>query len=282
MNQFSIKFAVIIPIYNRPEYLFSSIDSVCRQTYCPTQVIVVDDFSDNQYLAEFAGIISGFQDRLLISYVRLDFNMGPACARNRAIEVLIPSVTHISFLDSDDVWHPCKLQVIAKAYARLDCDILLHKYTNSRAEFGSRLPLGLSGSRNSVRKIASIDALISNPCQTSCLSMARSSMLPFPSGQRYCEDYCLILYALALGRSVSYVDYPFTLLGREQHSAGGLSVNVFQMRIGEIKSYWQYAYHAGTLYFFPLLVLWSFFKALLLFVRLSIKRASSCFLSSLS
>ncbi len=275
MKQFSIKFAVIIPIYNRPEYLFSSIDSVCRQTYCPTQVIVVDDFSDNRYLAEFAGIISGFQDRLPISYVRLDFNMGPACARNRALEILIPSVTHISFLDSDDVWHPCKLQVIAKAYARLDCDILLHKYTNSRAEFGSRLPLGLGDSCNSVRKIASIDALISNPCQTSCLSMARSSMVPFPLGQRYCEDYCLILSALALGRTVYQADFPLTLLGREQHSAGGLSVHILQMRIGEIKSYWQYACHAGILYCFPILVLLSLFKASLLFIRLSIKRASS-------
>lgn len=276
MNRPPIKFAVIIPIHNRPEYLYSSVHSVFRQTYCTEQVIVVDDFSDNQCQKEFAVIISVFQELLPISYLRLDSNMGPACARNRALEILNPYVTHISFLDSDDVWHPCKLQAVASIYARLDCDIVLHKYTNSRKAFHFRLPPGLSDSCNSVRKIGSLDALLSNPCQTSCLSMARSSMLPFPSGQRYCEDYCLILSALALGRTVYQADYPLTLLGREQHSAGGLSFHILRMRIGEIKSYWQYACHAGNLYCFPILVLLSLFKASLLFIRLSIKRASSC------
>ena len=207
-----------------------------------------------------------------ISYMRLESNVGPACARNRALEILNPSVTHISFLDSDDVWHPCKLQAVARVYAHFKCDIVLHKYTCCNATFSQELTFLIDDSCNNVRRIPTLNALLSNPCQTSCLSMTRSSMLPFPLGQRYCEDYCLILSALALGRSVFKIDFPLTLLGRAQHSAGGLSSNIFKMRIGEIRAYWKYASHMGTLFSFPLLAFLSLFKAFLLFFRLLVLR----------
>jgi len=272
LNTSHVKFAVIIPIYNRPEYLYSSIESVCRQIYSPEQVIIVDDSSDHGYIADFAAIISGFRDRLPISYMRLESNVGPACARNRAFEILNPSVTHISFLDSDDVWHPCKLQAVARIYAHFNCDIVLHKYTSCSVTFSQELTLLHDDSCNSARRIHSLNALLSNPCQTSCFSMTRSSILPFPLGQRYCEDYCLILSALALGRSVFKIDSSLTFLGRAQHSAGGLSSNIIKMRIGEIRAYWQFASHTSSLYSFPLLVFLSFSKALLLFFRLSVMR----------
>ena len=272
MNLLHVKFAVIIPIHNRPEYLYSSVESVCNQTYSPIQVIIVDDFSDHGYIADFAAILSGFRDRLPITYMRLESNVGPACARNRALEILNPSVTHISFLDSDDIWHPFKLQAVARAYAYYDCDIVLHEYTSSNVTAGLEPAFLLDNSCNSAKRITSLNALLSNPCQTSCLSMTRSAMLPFPLGQRYCEDYCLILSALALGRSVFKIDSPLTLLGRAQHSVGGLSSNLFRMRIGEIRAYLKYAIHTGTLCFFPLLVFLSLSKAILLFVRLSVMR----------
>jgi len=276
MNPSNVKFAVIIPIYNRPEYLYSSVKSVCCQTHSPIQVIIVDDCSDFSYVADFTAILSAFRDRLPITYMRLESNVGPACARNRALEILNPSVTHISFLDSDDVWHPCKLQAVACVYAQLDCDIVLHKYSECSGAFDKELTFFLDDSCKRARRILSLNALLSNPCQTSCLSATRSSMLPFPLGYRYCEDYCLILSALALGRSVFKIDSPLTLLGRAQHSVGGLSSNIFQMRIGEIRSYWKYASYTGTQYSFPLLVFLSLSKALLLFFRLSVMRVLAC------
>lgn len=276
MNPSQVKFAVIIPIYNRPEYFYSSIESVCRQTYIPVQVIIVDDCSDHSYIADFEAILFTFRDRLLINYMRLVSNVGPASARNRALEILNPSVTHISFLDSDDVWHPCKLHAVARVYAQFNCDIVLHNYISSSGSFSKEPTFSLDEASNCARQIFSFNSLLRNPCQTSCLSMSRSSMIPFPLGHRYCEDYCLILSALSLGRVVFKFDSPLTLLGRAQHSAGGLSSNIFKMRIGEIRAYWEYASLTGTLFSFPLLVLLSFSKALFLFFRLSVAQFFAC------
>jgi glycosyltransferase involved in cell wall biosynthesis len=279
MTASSISFAVIIPIFNRPWLLSASLTSACQQTYRPSQILVVDDFSDECYLAEFARIIDSHRAVLPVKYIRLASNMGPATARNSALEHLDSSVTHVSFLDSDDVWHPDKLLAVASVYAAFGSDIVLHSYS-TQAAFGSLSINTLADLTATAKRVSLFASLMSNPCQTSCLAMARSANLPFPSRQRYCEDYCLILVALISRRSVFKIDAPLTILGRAQHSSGGLCEDIIRMRIGELSAYWQCACHSGVLFIFPFLLILSLFKALFLFCRLFVGRLLgllSCF-----
>ena len=275
MTVFPISFAVVIPVFNRPELLSASLDSVCQQTYRPSQVIVVDDFSDECYLAEFARIVNSYAVVLPIKYYRLASNMGPGTARNSALTYLDSSVTHISFLDSDDVWHPDKLLAVARVYAAFGSDIVLHSYSTQVA-FGSVSINTLADLTSTVKRVTPLGSLLSNPCQTSCLTMARSAFLPFPSRQRYCEDYCLILVALVSRRSAFKIDTPLTILGRKQHSSGGLSADIIKMRIGELRAYWHYVCHSGTFCLFPFLLILSLSKALFLFGRLFVGRLFRC------
>ncbi|GJL77932.1 MAG: glycosyl transferase [Nitrospinaceae bacterium] len=106
---------VILPTYNRADFLRESIQSVMFQTFTDFELIVVDDGSTdhtNEVVREFSGI------RTLscpanggVSKAR---NLGIAEARGR----------YICFLDSDDLWVKNKLETqISWMESQKDCQV---------------------------------------------------------------------------------------------------------------------------------------------------------------
>ena len=92
--------SVVIPTYNRYDFLKSALDSVYAQTYLPKEVIVIDDGStDNTSQIQ--------KDFPQIQYFHQE-NAGVSSARNLGIKK--SSCEWIAFLDSDDTWHENKLQ----------------------------------------------------------------------------------------------------------------------------------------------------------------------------
>lgn len=94
--------SVIIPTYNRKDYVQEAIDSVLAQTYTDYEIIVVDDGSTD---GTGEALQVRYGDR--IRYVWQE-NQGESVARNRATEMA--QGEFIAFLDSDDLWMPEKLQ----------------------------------------------------------------------------------------------------------------------------------------------------------------------------
>jgi len=98
--------SVVIPTYNRAQFLARAVLSVCRQTCQCREIIVIDDGSNDgsavlvNKLAETSHIP--------IRYLYHE-NRGPAAARNHGIRVAAAEI--ISFLDSDDHWHRKKLEL---------------------------------------------------------------------------------------------------------------------------------------------------------------------------
>jgi len=92
--------SVVIPTYNRYDFLKSALASVYAQTYLPKEVIVIDDGStDNTSQIQ--------KDFPQIQYFHQE-NAGVSSARNLGIKK--SSCEWIAFLDSDDTWHENKLQ----------------------------------------------------------------------------------------------------------------------------------------------------------------------------
>jgi len=93
---------VILPTWNRAKWLETAIESVLKQTFQDFELIVVDDASTDS-TAEIFNHYSG-----KISTIIFADNLGVSAARNAAIS--ISDSEWIAFLDSDDFWHPEKLQ----------------------------------------------------------------------------------------------------------------------------------------------------------------------------
>nr|WP_277872385.1 glycosyltransferase [Sulfurimonas lithotrophica] len=90
----------MIPTYNRYELLKRALKSVFSQKLLPIEVIVIDDGSNDNT----SKIQNDFPQ---IKYL-YQHNRGVSSARNTGIKKA--SCEWIAFLDSDDEWHPQKLQ----------------------------------------------------------------------------------------------------------------------------------------------------------------------------
>jgi len=93
--------SVIIPTYNRLDFLTGTITSVLKQTYKNIELIVVDDGSTDTTSKE---IPKRFPS---VIYVKQP-HRGVSAARNLGIQ--LAKGNYIAFLDSDDLWLPKKLE----------------------------------------------------------------------------------------------------------------------------------------------------------------------------
>ncbi len=96
------KVSVIIPTYNRVEFLKLTLDSVVSQTYRPLEIIVVDDGSPNTETAELCARYEN------IKYIRIENSGGPALPRNIGIDNATGQF--VAFVDDDDIWLPNKIK----------------------------------------------------------------------------------------------------------------------------------------------------------------------------
>ena len=126
MTQKRPTFSVVIPLYNRADIVSKTIRSVLDQDYQSFEIIVVDDGSKD----DPEPAIAAFGDPR-IRYVRQD-NAGGGAARNRGIEEA--QGHYIAFLDSDDLFLPGKLSVMAAALSRGDTRTIL--YSQMRVDRG--------------------------------------------------------------------------------------------------------------------------------------------------
>ena len=93
--------SVVIPSYNRKDFLKRSIDSAINQTKKPLEIIVVDDGSTDGTEAMIKS------DYDFVKFIKQK-NKGVSAARNIGIKVSIGE--WICFLDSDDEWKKDKLE----------------------------------------------------------------------------------------------------------------------------------------------------------------------------
>jgi glycosyltransferase involved in cell wall biosynthesis len=93
-----------MPLYNCERYLQESVDSVLNQTYDNLELIIIDDGSTDKS-AEIIQELRNKDQRVIYSY---QTNQGPGAARNKGIE--LANGEYISFIDSDDIWFPDKIE----------------------------------------------------------------------------------------------------------------------------------------------------------------------------
>lgn len=94
----SPRITVVVPVYNKAEYLTGALDSLINQTESPNQIVIIDDFSnDGSY-----EICKKYEEQHqhLIQLHRNEKNSGVSFSRNEGIT--LATGDYIMFLDADD------------------------------------------------------------------------------------------------------------------------------------------------------------------------------------
>lgn len=91
--------SIVTPCLNAQNYLEKMINSVISQTYKDWELIIVDDYSNDNSVRIVNKFIS--QDSR-IKLITLNYRSGPATARNKGIN--FAEGRYLTFLDADDYW----------------------------------------------------------------------------------------------------------------------------------------------------------------------------------
>jgi teichuronic acid biosynthesis glycosyltransferase TuaG len=97
--------SIITPAFNAEGFIRDTIESVQNQSLREWEMIIADDGSTDstaEIVAEFMA------DDPRIKIIKLPGNLGPALARNAALDQC--EGRFVAFLDSDDTWLPHKLE----------------------------------------------------------------------------------------------------------------------------------------------------------------------------
>lgn len=97
--------SIITPTYNCAEFIVQTIESVLAQSYTDWEMIISDDCSTDNTLEVIKPYL---ESDARIKYICNDKNSGAAITRNNALR--LAQGRWIAFLDSDDLWHPEKLE----------------------------------------------------------------------------------------------------------------------------------------------------------------------------
>ena len=112
-----MRLSVVIPVYNRAHSIAPALESVLAQTRPADEVIVVDDGSTD----DLKTALAPYMDRIRL--IRQD-NGGAARARNAGAAAATGD--WLTFQDSDDLWSPDHLEVVARDVAGADDGVVAH------------------------------------------------------------------------------------------------------------------------------------------------------------
>ena len=238
MSHFNSKIgdiSVIIPVYNSEKTIMRTIDSVMNQTLLPLEVIIVDDCSTNSQNRDLLIALSNKYERVKIIF--LNKNSGPATARNSAWN--IAKGKYIAFLDSDDVWHPKKLEIQYK-FLEKNKDVYFlwhHKKIIKYKQINEFYNTVVNNSINSI---------LINPKKllfkhytsgaTSSVMLRNNVKYRFLDRKKYSEDYLLWLEILFNHQGV-LLDTDLAASFKADYGEAGLSSSLWKLEKGELETF---------------------------------------------
>ena len=232
--------SVLIPVYNSGEVAYRAVASVARQTLRPREVILIDDASPKKEETRewLTKIEKDFGEVLPIIVLYQEKNGGPGEARNAGWD--IAKGKYIAFLDSDDIWHPKKLEIqYAFMEAHPDLGFSCHHARIIKEEeiedFSSEK---VSVSAMKVIPINPVRYLFKHYPKGGTLSVMIKNKLGirFLAGKRYSEDM-LIWWIYCFRYGGALLDVYMATSFKAFYGDSGLSGNLWEIEKGELENY---------------------------------------------
>lgn len=211
--------SIILPTFNRLEFLPAAIDSVFAQTLTDWELIIADDGSGT----ETRGYLQSLHDPPRVRALYLPHTGKPAKVRNAALSEARGE--YVAFMDSDDLWMPMKLETqIASLLRNPKCGWSYTKFGLVDSD-GNELPwIRRRGGWPTPRGWI-LDQLVTAKTSIVLPSVVATRVLVEQAGcfneqLRASEDYELFL-RLAANSEADAIDAPLTLVRRHsQHFSG--------------------------------------------------------------
>lgn len=209
--------SIVMPTYNRLEFLPATLDSVRAQTFTDWELVIADDGSSCPTRDYLRALADG--DRIRVLWLDHSGLQGVAC--NAAIRAARGS--YVAFLDSDDIWLPSKL---SRQIASLQLNPHRHWSCTHFALIDSSGTIVRAGPRGA-RQAAS--GWIREPLLRSEISIALPSVIvarallaelgSLDEGLRMCADNEL-WFRLAARSEIDVVTEALTLIRRHDRHSG--------------------------------------------------------------
>lgn len=226
--------SVVIPCYRCKHTIKRALDSVYNQTLRPTEIILVEDASNDGTL-EYLYSISKEYSAGWIKIVALDTNSGPGTARNVGWNA--SSQRYVAFLDSDDSWHPQKIEIQYLWMERNPHVALTGQMGVVVGDAVEATAIFFQMSDIVFSEVSKFRLLLSNKFSTPSVLIRREVHYRFTAGKRFCEDYELWCKVLCAGHRCFTVDVPLTFCYKPLYGHAGLSGDLWKMESGELSVY---------------------------------------------
>ncbi|WP_157950480.1 glycosyltransferase family 2 protein [Pannonibacter carbonis] len=227
--------SVIIPCYNCAATITAALDSIVNQTLAAFEVLCIDDCSKDDTVA----VITRYSDRLAaerpdaprIVLHRMARNGGPSPARNAGWSMAAGD--YVAFLDSDDVWHPRKLEAQMRVMLGTGCfgssharkvDLAPVQDLQTDARLAALQPVTMT--------LGSL--LYRSRIITSSVILRNSPDYRFPEDMRYCEDFKLWCQILSDEQTFMLLEVPLSGIVGGHEATPGLSAAVVKMEKGKL------------------------------------------------
>ena len=233
--------SVVIPCFRCANTIERAVISAVTQTLVPAEIILIDDASGDSTLEKLYELKNKLGD--IIQVIGLSTNVGAGSARN--IGWCHATQPYIAFLDSDDAWHPQKIE-IQYNYMESNLDVMLtgHTFklvTDSNAGFAN-CPAKL----DTAKKITLAHLLIKNPFVTPSVMLRAKIKSRFTDGSRHVEDHRLWLEIAIEKMVIVKLNSQLAAIYKPNYGASGLSSNMWLMEKAELSNY-RYFYNKGKL-----------------------------------
>jgi glycosyltransferase involved in cell wall biosynthesis len=177
-----VRISVVIPTFNRPDFLREAVACVLAQSYTPYEIIVVNNGTDSAALGDYLEQVTVYD------IIR---RAGAAQARN--FGAVMASGDYVAFLDDDDLWEPDYLGKAAEVITEENPDCLV-------CRLDKLVDGNLSSFKNAVDGLDIDTLLIRNPGMTGSNIIARRTVLfdigGYDPALRTGEDKALIIECL--------------------------------------------------------------------------------------
>lgn len=225
--------SVILPCYKSADTVAMALKSAAFQTRPPAEILILDDGSPDNSKAVIENTIKDIQDKTpsKIRFFPFEKNRGVYVVRNEALRQ--STQPFIAFLDSDDYWHPQKLE-IQYSFFEKDPDLALSCHG---VKFRDGIPDTLDRFEThyepSTKILKHANVLFRNVMITISVMIRKPDNLEFDESKKRGSDMLFWLETVLKGGKAMWIRDYMSFTAKPLYGAGGLSGNIWKSEMAQ-------------------------------------------------